>query len=136
MPILGLLTAFPDVGGGGTLSSESVNVALNVTEAIHTLSVPQDVRDVYVEFSFFLLLSYPSSSLEKVQVRVTAKESCRCPSQYLNHHLHLLTNQEPSSSLLSFWRVGLLPGRTKVSLRLGRVGHHRIWKWGFLYFSG
>ena len=66
MTILGLLTAFPDVGGGGTLSSESVNVTLNVTEAIHTLSVPQDVRDVYVVtyllsffFCFLLFLLQP-----------------------------------------------------------------------------
>ena len=64
MTMLGLLTAFPDVGGGGgggTLSSESVNVTLNVTEAIHTLSVPQDVRDVYVVTyllsSFFFALT-------------------------------------------------------------------------------
>ena len=64
MTMLGLLTAFPDVGGGGgggTLSSESVNVTLNVTEAIHTLSVPQDVRDVYVVtylLSSFFFCSY------------------------------------------------------------------------------
>ena len=59
MTLVGLLTAFPDVGGGGgggTLSSESVNVTLNVTEAIHTLSVPQDVRDVYV-ITFFTFSS-------------------------------------------------------------------------------